>query len=61
MPNTRRSLGPSPLLRGGAHTDTEAAIKAVGGAVELRKLDGMSAYALRAQRAERFYAIGRSL
>ena len=48
---------------GGAHTDPEAAIKAVGDAVEdeLRKMDGMSADALRAQRAERFYAIGRTL
>jgi len=48
---------------GGAHADPEAAIKAVGDAVEdeLRKLEGLSADELRAQRAERFYAIGRTL
>ena len=48
---------------GGAHADPEAAIKAVGDAVEeeLQKLAGLSADDLRAQRAARFYAIGRSL
>jgi acetyl-CoA carboxylase carboxyl transferase subunit alpha len=48
---------------GGAHADPEAAIKAVGDVLEdeLRKLEGMSAEALRTQRAERFYAIGRTL
>ncbi|HRD28944.1 MAG TPA: acetyl-CoA carboxylase carboxyltransferase subunit alpha [Caulobacter sp.] len=46
---------------GGAHSDPEAAIRAVGDAVEeeLRNLSNMDAEALRAQRAERFYAIGR--
>jgi acetyl-CoA carboxylase carboxyl transferase subunit alpha len=48
---------------GGAHADPAAAIKSVGDAVEdeLRKLNGLSPDALRAQRAERFYAIGRAL
>ena len=47
---------------GGAHSDPEAAIKAVGDAVEeeLRKLSNLSADELRKQRAERFYAIGRA-
>jgi acetyl-CoA carboxylase carboxyl transferase subunit alpha len=47
---------------GGAHSDTEAAIQAVGDAVEdeLKAMAAMSAAELKAQRAERFYAIGRS-
>ena len=47
---------------GGAHSDPEAAIQAVGDAVEdeLKKLSGLSPDALRKQRAERFYAIGRT-
>lgn len=46
---------------GGAHSDPTAAIKAVGDAVEeeIKALKGLSADALRRQRAERFYAIGR--
>jgi acetyl-CoA carboxylase carboxyl transferase subunit alpha len=48
---------------GGAHADPDAAIRTVGDALEeeLRVLDGRSADALRRQRAERFYAIGRTL
>jgi acetyl-CoA carboxylase carboxyl transferase subunit alpha len=48
---------------GGAHADPDAAIGAVGDVLEeeLRALDGLSPEALRAQRAERFYAIGRVL
>jgi acetyl-CoA carboxylase carboxyl transferase subunit alpha len=47
---------------GGAHSDPEAAIQAVGDAVEdeLKKLSSLSPDALRKQRAERFYAIGRA-
>jgi acetyl-CoA carboxylase carboxyl transferase subunit alpha len=47
---------------GGAHADPEAAIKAVGDAVEeeLKKLANLSADELKNQRAERFYAIGRA-
>jgi acetyl-CoA carboxylase carboxyl transferase subunit alpha len=46
---------------GGAHSDPEAAIEAVGVAVEheLERLEPLSPDELRAQRAERFYAIGR--
>jgi len=46
---------------GGAHSAPGAAIRAVGDAVEeeLRSLSNMDAEALRTQRAERFYAIGR--
>ena len=46
---------------GGAHADKAAAVAAVGDAVEaeLKALSGLSADALRAQRAARFYAIGR--
>ena len=46
---------------GGAHSDREAAIAAVGQAVEgaLAKLDGLSPEQLLKQRADRFYAIGR--
>ena len=48
---------------GGAHADPEATIRNVGDAVEeeLRALMPLSAAQLRTQRAERFYAIGRSL
>ena len=50
---------PEPL--GGAHTDPAGAIAAVGDALEdeLKAFEGMSADALRRQRAERFYALGR--
>ncbi len=50
---------PEPV--GGAHADTAAAVKGVGDAVEraLAALDGLTPDQLRAQRAERFYAIGR--
>ncbi|MFT4253002.1 MAG: acetyl-CoA carboxylase carboxyltransferase subunit alpha [Caulobacter sp.] len=46
---------------GGAHSDPEAAIKAVGDAVEdeLKKLSLLTPTELKRQRAERFYAIGR--
>ncbi len=48
---------------GGAHSDTEATIRAVGDAVEaeLRSLSNLSPDELRRQRADRFYDIGRSL
>ncbi|MGQ2989929.1 MAG: acetyl-CoA carboxylase carboxyltransferase subunit alpha [Brevundimonas sp.] len=51
---------PEPM--GGAHADPAAAIKAVGDAVaeELQALSGLSPDALRKQRADRFYAIGRA-
>lgn len=51
---------PEPM--GGAHADPQAAIKAVGDAVaeELQALSGLSSDALRKQRADRFYAIGRA-
>jgi acetyl-CoA carboxylase carboxyl transferase subunit alpha len=47
---------------GGAHADAEAAIQAVGDAVEeeLKALSSLSPDQLRKQRADRFYAIGRS-
>ena len=46
---------------GGAHTDPEAAINAVGDAIEdeLKTLSALSPDQIRAQRADRFYAIGR--
>jgi acetyl-CoA carboxylase carboxyl transferase subunit alpha len=46
---------------GGAHTDHDAAIKAVGDVLveELDAMAGLSADELRKARAERFYAIGR--
>ena len=52
-----------PEPAGGAHAHPAAAIKAVGNAVEqeLKALAGLDAEALRRQRAERFYAIGRNL
>jgi acetyl-CoA carboxylase carboxyl transferase subunit alpha len=51
-----------PEPPGGAHSDPEAAMAAVGDAVEteLKALDGLSAEELKTRRAERFYAIGRS-
>jgi acetyl-CoA carboxylase carboxyl transferase subunit alpha len=50
---------PEPV--GGAHIDPDATIKAVGDAIEaeLVALHPLSAEGLRAQRAERFLAIGR--
>jgi acetyl-CoA carboxylase carboxyl transferase subunit alpha len=47
---------------GGAHADSEAAVKAVGDAVEeeLKALSNLSPDQLRKQRADRFYAIGRT-
>ncbi len=47
---------------GGAHADPSASIAAVGDAVEdeLRRLIVLTPEALRQQRADRFYAIGRS-
>jgi acetyl-CoA carboxylase carboxyl transferase subunit alpha len=46
---------------GGAHADPKAAITAVGDAVEteLRALEPLTPEAMRAQRADRFNAIGR--
>ena len=51
-----------PEPPGGAHSDKEAAMKAVGDAVaeELGSLASMDVAALRKQRSDRFYAIGRS-
>jgi acetyl-CoA carboxylase carboxyl transferase subunit alpha len=51
-----------PEPPGGAHSDPDAALKAVGDAVEeeLKGLEGLSADELHKQRAERFYAIGRT-
>lgn len=51
-----------PEPAGGAHSDPEAAMTAVGDAVEeeLKGLEGLSAEDLKTRRAERFYAIGRS-
>jgi len=50
-----------PEPAGGAHSDPEAAISAAGDAIEeeLKALAALDADMLRAQRAERFYAIGR--
>ncbi|MFN3513178.1 MAG: acetyl-CoA carboxylase carboxyltransferase subunit alpha [Phenylobacterium sp.] len=47
---------------GGAHSDKDAIIAAVGDALEdeLKALEPLDAEALRRQRADRFYAIGRS-
>ena len=47
---------------GGAHSDPQAAIAAVGDAVEdeLKRLSNLSPDELRRQRADRFYAIGRA-
>ena len=51
-----------PEPPGGAHSDPEATLKAVGDALEeeLKALEGLSPDELRKQRAERFYAIGRA-
>lgn len=51
-----------PEPPGGAHSDPEAAMTAVGDAVEdeLKQLLALDPATLKAQRAERFYAIGRS-
>jgi acetyl-CoA carboxylase carboxyl transferase subunit alpha len=51
-----------PEPPGGAHSNPEAAMTAVGDAVEveLKALEGLSAAELKSSRAERFYAIGRS-
>ena len=51
-----------PEPPGGAHADPEAAMTAVGDVLEqeLDALKGLSATELKARRAERFYAIGRS-
>ena len=50
-----------PEPPGGAHSDPEATMSAVGDAIEaeLAQLTQLSPDALRRQRAERFYAIGR--
>ena len=50
-----------PEPAGGAHSDPEAAVKAVGDAIEqeLKALEGLSPDELRKHRAERYYAIGR--
>ncbi|MDB5461639.1 MAG: acetyl-CoA carboxylase, carboxyl transferase alpha subunit [Phenylobacterium sp.] len=51
-----------PEPPGGAHSDPEAALKAVGDAVEeeLKSLEGLTPDEIRKRRADRFYAIGRS-
>jgi acetyl-CoA carboxylase carboxyl transferase subunit alpha len=51
-----------PEPPGGAHSDPEAAVQAVGDAVEeeLKALVGLSVEALQRQRSERYYAIGRN-
>ncbi|HEX8569734.1 MAG TPA: acetyl-CoA carboxylase carboxyltransferase subunit alpha [Caulobacteraceae bacterium] len=51
-----------PEPPGGAHSDPEATLQAVGDAIEeeLRTLGAMSPEELRRQRADRFYAIGRN-
>jgi acetyl-CoA carboxylase carboxyl transferase subunit alpha len=51
-----------PEPPGGAHSDPQEAIAAVGDAIadELRKLSNLSPEELRKQRADRFYAIGRT-
>jgi acetyl-CoA carboxylase carboxyl transferase subunit alpha len=50
-----------PEPPGGAHSAPEAAMKAVGDAIEeeLRTLEGLGPDAIRKARADRFYAIGR--
>ena len=52
-----------PEPAGGAHSAPEATVQTVGDAVEeeLRGLMGLTPEAIRKQRAERFYAIGRNL
>ena len=51
-----------PEPPGGAHSDPEAAMQSVGDAieVELKALEGLTPDEIRKQRADRFYAIGRS-
>jgi acetyl-CoA carboxylase carboxyl transferase subunit alpha len=51
-----------PEPPGGAHSDPEAAMAAVGDAIEeeLTALEGLTAEELKKARADRFYAIGRS-
>jgi acetyl-CoA carboxylase carboxyl transferase subunit alpha len=51
-----------PEPAGGAHADPEAAMQAVGDAVEeeLKPLLALSAQELKRQRSDRFYAIGRT-
>jgi acetyl-CoA carboxylase carboxyl transferase subunit alpha len=51
-----------PEPAGGAHSDPEAAVKAVGDAIEqeLKALEGLSPDELRKHRSERYYAIGRA-
>lgn len=51
-----------PEPPGGAHSAPEAAMAAVGDAIEqeLKALEGLDAATLKARRSERFYAIGRS-
>jgi acetyl-CoA carboxylase carboxyl transferase subunit alpha len=51
-----------PEPPGGAHSDPEATLKAVGDAVEeeLKALENLTPDEIRKQRAERFYAIGRA-
>ena len=51
-----------PEPAGGAHSDPEAILQAVGDAieVELDSLEGLDADEIRKQRSERFYAIGRA-
>lgn len=51
-----------PEPTGGAHSDPEAAMQAVGDTLEeeLKAMDGLSPDELRKRRAERFYAIGRA-
>jgi acetyl-CoA carboxylase carboxyl transferase subunit alpha len=51
-----------PEPPGGAHSDPEATLKAVGDALEeeLKALEHLTPDQLRKQRAERFYAIGRA-
>ena len=51
-----------PEPPGGAHSDPEAAMRAVGDAVEeeLKALEGFTPDEIRTQRAKRFYAIGRT-
>jgi acetyl-CoA carboxylase carboxyl transferase subunit alpha len=52
-----------PEPPGGAHSDPEAALLAVGDAVEeeLRALEGLTPDQIRKRRADRFYAIGPGL
>jgi acetyl-CoA carboxylase carboxyl transferase subunit alpha len=51
-----------PEPPGGAHSDPETAMKSVGDAieVELKALEGLTPDEIRKQRADRYYAIGRS-